>query len=95
MTDREVIQAALDYWDAHPPGADGALPWLAPLLDLVANTATGEVRLHPCPDGGTCHHECPVNACFRVHNAGPLSDIFVGDDWPRHVRANWANGGHL
>ena len=39
-----------------------------------------------CPDGGTCHHDC-VASCFRVRNCGPLSNIFIGDDWPTDLRA--------
>lgn len=42
-----------------------------------------------CPDGGTCHHECLKTgggACFRIFNAGPLSDVYAGDEWPEEVK---------
>lgn len=39
-----------------------------------------------CPDGGHCHHGC-VEACWRVLNAGPLSDEFPHDEWPEEVTA--------
>jgi hypothetical protein len=36
-----------------------------------------------CPDGGTCHHQCPgVERCFRVLSREPLSGAFPGDRWP-------------
>lgn len=42
-----------------------------------------EKTLPACPDGGTCHHECPsVGACFRVAWCGPLTGTYPGDDWP-------------
>lgn len=40
-----------------------------------------------CPDDGTCHHDCDDNACFRVRSCGPLSGVFVNDEWPAEVRA--------
>jgi len=47
---------------------------------------------HPCPDGGTCHHECAGTAegaaglpCFRVLHAGPLTGAFEGDEWPAEI----------
>lgn len=39
-----------------------------------------------CPDRGTCHHQCPPSACFRVRTCGPLSNVFPGDAWPEEVR---------
>lgn len=35
-----------------------------------------------CPDGGACHHECELGACFRVAHCEPLSGVFPGDAWP-------------
>lgn len=32
-----------------------------------------------CPDGGACHHECPLDECFRVRACAPLSAY--GEDW--------------
>lgn len=40
----------------------------------------------PCPDGGTCHHECE-RACFRVKSAAPLSGVFPGNRWPAEIVA--------
>jgi hypothetical protein len=37
-----------------------------------------------CPDGGVCHHGCK-RACFRVLCCGPLSGVFVRDEWPLNV----------
>lgn len=37
-----------------------------------------------CPDDGTCHHSCDVG-CWRVRNAGPLSGVYRGDEWPLSV----------
>lgn len=51
-----------------------------------------------CPDGGTCHHECPTIAgCFRVIYAGPLSGVYDGDQWPDHLyqQALDEDTGHL
>lgn len=40
-----------------------------------------------CPDGGTCHHTCAIDAlCFRVETCGPLSGVYPNDEWPRGVR---------
>lgn len=44
-----------------------------------------------CPDGGTCHHACPlINGhgvpCFRVLCCGPLSGVYAGDTWPGIIR---------
>lgn len=38
-----------------------------------------------CPDGGTCHHECP-GSCFRVRFCEPLSGVFPGDRWPVDIQ---------
>lgn len=46
-----------------------------------------------CPDQGTCHHECGAGECFRVHNAGPLSEY--GEDWTDEDRAKYKDGGHI
>lgn len=39
-----------------------------------------------CPDDGTCHHECKDTTCFRVRCCGPLSGVYVGDQWPEFIR---------
>jgi hypothetical protein len=47
--------------------------------DLAAG---GHLR---CPDEGVCGHGCPAatyRQCWRAHNAGPLSGVFPGDQWP-------------
>jgi hypothetical protein len=42
----------------------------------------------PCPDGGTCHHECSSVAwCFRVRCCSPLTAAGWGDEWPPVIRA--------
>lgn len=39
-----------------------------------------------CPDGGTCHHDCPTaGSCFRVLACEPLSGVYPGDKWPKDV----------
>ena len=38
-----------------------------------------------CPDGGTCHHECAIQDCFRVACCGPLSGVYPNDQWPASV----------
>lgn len=38
-----------------------------------------------CPDDGTCHHDCVVGVCFRVHCCGPLSGVFPDDEWPVEI----------
>lgn len=38
----------------------------------------------PCPDGGTCHHQCQA-ACFRVQCCGPLSGVYPRNTWPPEV----------
>lgn len=48
-----------------------------------------------CPDEGTCHHRCSPGSCFRVHNAGPLSGRYPGDEWPATVKASYGDGGML
>lgn len=58
--------------------------------------AENTLRTH-CPDGGTCHHECKTG-CWRVLNAGPLSDVYEGDVWPDDVyvgHARMGSEGHL
>jgi hypothetical protein len=36
-----------------------------------------------CPDTGTCHHACPIEAvCWRTRHAGPLSGVYPNDQWP-------------
>jgi hypothetical protein len=41
-----------------------------------------------CPDAGTCHHGCFLDGpCFRVLSAGPLSGVYVADQWPGQLRA--------
>lgn len=45
----------------------------------------------PCPDGGTCHHDCGLTgACFRVRCCGPLSGVFPDDAWPGEIVARHA-----
>ena len=40
-----------------------------------------------CPDGGVCHHQCyDEGPCWRVSNCGPLSNKYVGDQWPDAVK---------
>ena len=34
-----------------------------------------------CPDGGTCHHLCEDNYCFRKQFCGPLSTSGLDLDW--------------
>jgi len=53
-----------------------------------------------CPDGGKCHHDCLVG-CWRVGNAGPLSDVYPNDEWPESVTGDldldlvfWPDAGH-
>lgn len=46
-----------------------------------------------CADNGTCHHDCPRvhghgSPCWRVLNAGPLSNFFPRNEWPAYVVAN-------
>ena len=41
--------------------------------------------MNHCPDGGACHHEC-ARGCFRVHSCGPLSNVYVNDEWPKELR---------
>lgn len=43
----------------------------------------------PCPDGGVCHHECAVAACFRVRYCGPLSGIFPENQWPEETTGQY------
>lgn len=61
-------------------------------------TALRESEPNLCPDGGTCHHLCPLGVdpqghltglpCFRVVTCGPLSIAkFPGDRWPDDLRA--------
>ena len=35
--------------------------------------AEQKVKPGVCWDGGTCHHTCPVDVCWRQENCGPLS----------------------
>lgn len=95
MNIREAVRAATTHWDENAPGTPGHLPWLAAILDEVSNTRTGEVRLHPCPDGGTCHHECGRAECFRVHSCAPFSGLYKGDQWPDSIVFTWKPGGVL
>lgn len=47
-----------------------------------------KTKLRVCPDGGTCHHECPGESaisCSRVRSCGPLSGVFPGDRWPEDM----------
>lgn len=46
-------------------------------------------RRRLCPDTGTCHHDCPLDACFRVHNCGPFTDVYPDDDWPTLIVAKF------
>ena len=42
----------------------------------------------PCPDGGTCHHECATRElCYRVGACGPLSGVYDDDQWPAALAA--------
>ena len=59
------------YLDAAKAATDRSLP---NQTETVAIT---------CPDGGRCWHECRRH-CWRVHNAGPLSD-YGADEWPDHI----------
>jgi hypothetical protein len=44
---------------------------------------TGPPGRLPCPDGGTCHHDCSTrDRCWRVDNAAPLSGVYPDDKWP-------------
>lgn len=38
-----------------------------------------------CPDGGRCWHECAA-ACFRVQHCGPLSGVYLEDQWPEAIK---------
>lgn len=40
-----------------------------------------------CPDDGVCHHDC-CQSCFRVLHCGPLSGVYVDDDWPVGVKVD-------
>jgi hypothetical protein len=76
--------------------APGEGDWHGPLPELPPKWA-GE-RAAPaepvgCPDGGWCHHECALGACFRVHYCGPLSGVYPGDEWPAEVVSAWVAGG--
>lgn len=46
-----------------------------------------------CPDGGTCHHECPANPaqepCFRTSFCAPFSSYNGGtQENPGHWKAD-------
>lgn len=62
-----------DPWDVIPQGDE------VTIYRPVAAT---------CPDGGYCHHNCQGRDCFRVRTCGPLSDVYVGDEWPDALRAS-------
>ncbi|OOZ41639.1 hypothetical protein BOW53_02875 [Solemya pervernicosa gill symbiont] len=34
-----------------------------------------------CKDGGTCHHRCEANECFREESCVPLSGSGLNDNW--------------
>jgi transcriptional regulator with XRE-family HTH domain len=62
--------------------------WLLSEPNVVAarRLARQQQPRRHCPDDGTCHHECGTGPCWRVNNAGPLSGVFPGDEWPDHAR---------
>lgn len=74
--------------DASP---EGFIEWLIPVPDPCdACGGSGKTPELRCPDGGKCHHEClsygthhdGTYTCWRVINAGPLSNVFPNDEWP-------------
>ena len=69
-----------------------------PVLTQPLAAPLPDASPHGCPDDGTCHHRCPMDRrtsklehpdglpCWRVLNAGPLSGVFPGDEWPEATR---------
>jgi hypothetical protein len=62
------------------------------LAEWISAVSAADYRIAPpphkdagCPDGGACGHFCGSGSCWRTQNAGPLPDVFPGDDWPPDV----------
>lgn len=51
---------------------------------LHAASETPELGGRLCPDGGSCHHNCPNESCFRVRYCVPLSHTGA-EDWPSDI----------
>jgi hypothetical protein len=92
-----ALAAVLAEWD-HAWAANVTLSAADRARDRLREVAAlhhvrqQQPRRH-CPDDGTCHHECGTGPCWRVNNAGPLSGVFPGDEWPHHARQQEETGG--
>lgn len=82
---RRYDRRALDYGVFRLISTVAGRPsWYRLTLDEVGGVLNGKIM---CPDGGTCHHECPGAAqCFRVLACAPLSGVFPDDRWPEEAR---------
>lgn len=97
---RDLIRAAARADTYNLIRLAQGFPELAAAVQLAQQREDGIARLRRvagldprpgCPDGGTCHHECPPTPtgprpCFRVRMAGPLSGVYPLNVWPEAVR---------